>query len=151
MMNGSWNNWMNVTNYRDFILGGSLGALIAALFIFAVIFFIALYIYFALAWRAIARKRGYKHPWLAWVPVANIAMWLQMGGFSWAWIFLMIIPIAGWIAVFVLFLISTWKVFEKLKYPGWLGLSPLLSVLGHGFGFLAYGIIIGIVAWKKKR
>ncbi len=146
----NWSAWNN-TRFQDAIVGGAIGAALATLLIVLVIVLIAIYIYFALAWYTIAKKRGHKHPWLAWIPFANIAMWLQMGGFHWAWIFLMLIPIAGWIAVFVLFIISSWRVFEKLRYPGWLALSPLLGVGISGLGTLVYGIIIGVIAWGKKR
>lgn len=57
MMNGSWGNWMNVTNYRDAFFGGALGALLMTMVIVFIILIIAVYIYFALAWRAIARKK----------------------------------------------------------------------------------------------
>ncbi len=132
--------------------GAALGAGLVALGVIAVLIFIAVYIYFALAWKRIAEKVKHKKPWLAWIPFANISMWLQMGGFHWAWVFLLIIPIVGWIAVGVLFIISNWRVFEKLKYPGWLSLAPLLGIIPHssGLGTLAYGIVVGIVAWKKK-
>jgi len=142
---------VNWTDYQDAIVGGALGAALATLIFLMVLLLLALYVYFALAWYRIAKKRKHKKPWLAWIPIANIAMWLQMGGFHWAWIFLIIIPFAGWVAVGALFIISNWRVFEKLKYPGWLALAPLLGLIGGGLGTLAYGIVIGIVAWRKKR
>jgi len=146
----NWTDW-NLTSPQDFLVGGALGATLAAIIFVLVLVLLAIYLYFAFAWYTIAKKRGHKKPWLAWIPFANIAMWLQLGGFHWAWVFLLIIPIAGWIAVGVLFIISNWRVFEKLKYPGWLALSPLLGVIWNGLGTLSYGIVVGIVAWKKKR
>ena len=122
-----------------------------ALGVIALLITIGLYVYVSLAWMTIAKKRKHKYPWLAWIPFANIAMWLQMGGFAWQWIFLMFIPIAGWIAVFVMFIISSWRVFEKLKYPGWLSLALVLNIVPgiSGIGMIAYAIVIGIIAWKK--
>jgi len=145
---------INFENFKEaFIggaIGGALGALLATMIILLIVLLISLYVYFALAWYAIAKKRKHKKPWLAWVPIANIAMWLQMGGFHWAWIFLIFIPIAGWIALVILFIISSWRVFKKLKYPGWWSLAILLDGLGFGLGTLLYGIAIGIIAWKKR-
>ena len=146
---------INWTGFKEAFIGGAIGgavgAFLATIIILLIITLILLYVYFALAWYAIAKKRGYKKPWLAWIPFANIAMWLQMGGFHWAWVFLLLIPIAGWIAVAVLFIISSWRVFEKLKYPGWWSLALLLDGFGFGLGTLLYGIAVGIIAWKKKR
>ena len=144
-------DYMNMSGFQQAVLGGALGTLLAAFLFLAIIILLAVYFYFAFAWYTIAKKRGYKKAWLAWIPFANIAMWLQLGGFHWAWVFLMIIPIAGWIAVGVLFIISNWRVFEKLNYPGWLSLSPLLGTVAGGLGTIAYGIVIGFVAWKKRR
>ncbi len=112
---------------------------------------LAVYVYFAWALMVIAQKLRYKRAWLAWIPFANIAMVLQLGGFHWAWVFLVLIPFAGWLAVFVLWLISTWKIFEKRKYPGWLSLIPVLMMVPY-LGMLAniaYLIVIGFVAWKN--
>ena len=139
----------SITDFQDVFAGGIMGGLLVLGIFVAILIGIAIYIYFALAFYAIAKKMKHKKPWLAWIPFANISLWLQMGGFHWAWIFLLLIPIAGWIAVGVLFIISNWRVFEKLKYPGWLSLSPLLDIFKSGIGTIAYGIVIGIVAWKK--
>ena len=134
------------------MMGTGLMAFLLALGFLLLLLLIAVYVYFALAWKTIAKKMKHKKPWLAWIPFANIAMWLQMGGFHWAWIFLVVIPILGWIPLMVLFIISTWRVFEKLSYPGWLSLALIIDVIPgiSGLGMVAYGIIIGIIAWKKK-
>lgn len=116
---------------------------------------LAVYIYFAFAWMRIAKKMKYKRPWLAFIPFANVAMWLQMGGFHWAFIFLALIPLVGWLVVFAFFIISTWRVYEQLGYDGYLSLAPIIDLFVGGLGTLLYAIISGIVAWgkdkKKKR
>ena len=135
--------------------GGQLAALIA-LGVFAVILALialaVIYVYTSWAWMTIARKLKHKHPWLAWIPIANGAMVLQLGGFHWAWIFLILIPFLGWIAIAVLGIISCWRIFEKRKYPGWLALIPILGFVPWlgGLASLAFLIILGFVAWKDQ-
>jgi len=118
-----------------------------------VIISLAFYIYFSLAWMTIARRLHYKKAWLAWIPIANIAMVLQLGKkFHWAWVFLILIPIFGWIALWVLAIISVWMIFENLKYPGWLSLAPVIDMVPgmNGLGTIASLVILGFVAWKDK-
>ena len=125
-------------------------AFVVLLMVFLII--IGLYIYHALAWQSIGRKQKYKRSWLAWIPFANVSMILQMGGFHWAWVFLFLVPILGWIALLVLITISMWRIFETAKYPGWLSLTYVLCIIPW-FGFIsgiAYMITIGIIAWEKK-
>jgi len=129
----------------DFFAGGIISAFIILGIILLVLIFIALYIYHALAWSAIAKKLKYKKHWLAWIPFANIAMILQLGGFHWAWIFLLVIPFFGWLAVLVLVIMALWKIFEKRKYPGWYSLSLVIPKVG----IVLYLVAIGFVAWKK--
>lgn len=142
--------WMNSTNGHEIargIVGGTVLSVLITLgilFIFALL--IALYFYTSIAWRDIARKLKYKKSWLAWIPIANISMMLQLGGFAWGWVFLILIPILGWAALFVLIVISTWRIFEKKKYPGWWSLSMVIPKVGA----ILYFIAIGVVAWKDK-
>lgn len=129
---------------------GAFASLLALGIMIAVLIILAFYIYTSLAWMTIGKKVKYKHSWLAWIPIANIGMILQMGKFSWLWIFLILVPIVGWIALAVLLLIAIWRIFEKRKYPGWLALVPLLSfvpMLG-GVAGIAFLVILGLVAWK---
>ena len=127
--------------------GGLIGSLIAFGVMIAVLFFAAAYVYFAYAWMTIAQKMKYKRSWLAWIPFANLAMILQIGGFAWGWIFLLLIPILGWTAFLVLMIISIWRTFEKRKYPGWFSLSLIIPKVG----FILYLISLGFVAWKDKK
>jgi hypothetical protein len=127
--------------------GGFVGGTILALGIaVAIIIGLALYIYTALAWMTIAKKLKHKYPWLAWIPFANVCLMLQLGGFHWAWIFLFLIPILGWLALLILVIIATWRIFEKRKYPGWFSLSIIIPEIGG----ILYMIAIGFVAWKDK-
>jgi len=113
---------------------------------------LALYVFIALAWMTIGNKLKYKKSWLAWIPIANYSMIFQLGGFHWAWVFLILVPYAGWLAIFVLATIATWRVFEKRKYPGWLALLPVATVIPIiGFlGMIAYLVVLGLVAWNDK-
>jgi hypothetical protein len=136
------------------VAAGSAGMLgfLAGMIVLAIIVGVALYVYMALALQTIGKKLKYKNPWLAWIPIANNAMLLELGGFHWAWIFLLLIPFAGWVAIAVLVIISLWKIFEKRNYPGWLALLPVLSVIPVVgiFAGLAYLVVFGMVAWKDR-
>jgi len=89
----------------------------------------------------------YKRSWLAWIPIANIAMMLQLGKFHWAWVFLIFVPVFGWIGLMILTVIATWRIFEKRNYPGWLSLSMVVP----GIGGIIYFIVIGFVAFGDRR
>ncbi len=134
------------TELLDLFLGGFVLGLGLAIL---VVLFSALYIYYSWAWMRIAKKMKHKYSWLAWIPLARGAMILQLGGFNWAWIFLVLIPVFGWLALFVLWIISSWRIFEARNYPGWFSLSVLIPQAG----WVLYLIAIGFVAWadKKKR
>ncbi|MBU1103170.1 MAG: hypothetical protein KJ600_01255 [Nanoarchaeota archaeon] len=134
-------------NWESILTGSVGGALIALGVMFALLVFLAIYIYSALAWLTIARKLKYKYPWLAWIPIVNCVLILQLGGFHWAWIFLILVPILGWIPLFVICIIATWRIFEKRKYPGWFSLSMIVPKVGG----ILYLIAIGFVAWKDKK
>lgn len=141
------------TNIAQGALGGLMTSIGIFLIILMALFSIGIYVYHALAWQKIGKNQKYKYPWLAWIPFANVAMIFQMGGFHWAFTFLFLIPILGWLAIIVLTTISMWRIFEKSKYPGWLSLSYALAVIPYLGIFIgiAYLVVIGIVAWEQKK
>lgn len=132
--------------FQEAFLGGVFGSLVVGAIILAITLIAGIYVYVALAWQTIAKKLKHKNPWLAWIPIANGAMILQLGGFHWAWIFLILVPVLGWIALAVLIIIATWRIFEKRKYPGWFSLSMVIPNIGG----ILYLVAIGFVAWKDK-
>jgi len=132
---------------EEVIANSVLGFLVGLGIFIAFIALAAFYIYTSLTWYTIAKKLKYKKCWLAWIPIAKWAMVLQLGGFHWAWIFLILIPILGWLALFILVIISMWRIFEKRKYPGWFSLSLIIPKIGG----LLYLIVIGFVAWDDRK
>ena len=105
--------------------------------------FIAVYVYSALALSTLGKKLEQNNLWLAWIPIINYILILQMGNFHWAWIFLLLIPIFGWIPLSIIGIVAFWGVCEKRNYPGWLS---LLTLLGSIPGL----IILGVLAWGKR-
>jgi len=73
---------------------------------------------------------------------------LEIGGFKWGWIFLILVPIVGWIALIVLIAIAFWRITESYNYPGFFSLTYILGLLSIVFSIL-YMVLIGFMAWKK--
>jgi hypothetical protein len=145
MMQNYSGNWSNLQQ----VFGPMLWAFVT----FGILLVLAFWIYTSVAYMDIAKKLKYKKSWLAWIPFARGAMILELGGFHWAFIFLLLIPFAGWLAFAVLTYISTWRIFEKRKYPGWFALIPLAGLIPYisVFASLAFLIILGFVAWSDKK
>jgi len=127
--------------------GGALGGLVAIGIALAILFLIGLYVYTSIVWQTIAKKLKHKKSWLAWIPIVRCALILQLGKFHWAWVFLVLIPIFGWIVLIILIIISKWRIFEKRKYPGWFSLAPLLPKIGGIVNLIA----LGFLAWKDRK
>jgi uncharacterized membrane protein YhaH (DUF805 family) len=134
-------------SFSDMFVGGALGGLLALGIAASLLLVVGLYVYTSYTWMTIARKQKYKNAWLAWIPIANFAMILQLGNFHWAWVFLILVPVLGWIALFVLGIIATWRIFEARKYPGWFSLSMVIPKVGG----ILYLIAIGFVAFKDRK
>jgi hypothetical protein len=144
-----------MVGYEDVIttmLGPSALAMIGALIVVWIIVAVGLWVYTSLAWMTIGKKLKYKNAWIAWIPIVNIAMVLQLGEFHWAWIFLALVPVVGWLVLAVMAIIATWRIYVKRKYAGWLSLISVLQgipVVGWVAGIVNL-IILGLVAWKDK-
>jgi hypothetical protein len=126
--------------------GFGVAALTGAALTIALLLSLGIYVYAALVWMTIARKLGYKHAWLAWIPIANIFLLPILAKKYWTWGFLLFVPIVN----FVFGVIWLWKIYERRKYPGALSLimlAPLVPILS-GVGLIANLVVMGLVAWK---
>lgn len=117
----------------------TMGAIFIALFL---ILLIALYIYSSMALMTIAKKTKTKNAWLAWIPVVNTWLIIMMAGQQWWQIFsllLVFIPGIGGFAFMAVYAFWFWKISEKRRKPGWLGILTIIP--------LANLVVIGILAW----
>jgi uncharacterized protein DUF5684 len=55
----------------------------------------AVYIYMALALQTIARKTNTKNDWLAWIPIANMILLLEIARKPLWWLLLLVIPLVN--------------------------------------------------------
>lgn len=100
-------------------MGAFFGAYMVAMFVFAA----AIYVVMALSLMKIAQKAGYKEKaWWAWVPILNIVLNYNMGGYSGWW---MILPVGN-----IIVMILAWmKISVKCGKPDWLGILMIVSPL----------------------
>ncbi len=101
------------------------------------VFFVALYVWSALALSAMFRKMG-EEPWKGWVPFLNAATVLKWGGFSPWLVLLVLVPGAGALAVWVLMVLSAHRINPGFGYGGGMTVVAALvsviwaSILGFG-------------------
>ena len=128
------------------------GSLATVLALFAGVFLVvwlAVYIYLSFAFMAMAKKAKLSTPGLAWIPgVGPIIIAYQASKMHWwPWLLIigMFIPIIGALfslAFAVYFIIWLWKLFEKIRRPGWWAILCIIPVVNL--------VLIGIAAWSDE-
>jgi hypothetical protein len=97
---------------------------------------LAAYIYTALALQTIAVKTNTANPWLAWVPIANAILMLQVAKKPLWWIVLFAIPIVN-----IVIVIMVWMaVAEARQKPNWWGILAIVPVVNM--------VVPGYLAWS---
>ncbi len=98
--------------------------------------FAVFYIYVALALMTIANKTGTPNGWLAWIPIANIVLMLNIAKKPIWWIILFLIPLVN-----IIMIILVWMgVAEARNKPGWWGILMIVPVVNL--------IVPGYLAWS---
>jgi uncharacterized protein DUF5684 len=105
------------------------------LFIFCIIFLVA-YVYHALALQTIATKTSTENGWLAWIPIANLILMLNIGKKPIWWIILFFIPLVG----FVMLVLVWMGIAEARNKPNWWGILIIVPVVNI--------IVPGYLAWS---
>ncbi len=101
----------------------------------AVIFGLAAYIYFALALQTIAQRTHTKDAWLAWIPLLNIILMLNIAQKPLWWILLFLVPLVN-----IVITVIVWMAMAKARQkPEWLGILIIVP--------LANFVLPGILAW----
>jgi uncharacterized protein DUF5684 len=95
----------------------------------------AVYVYVSLALQTIAQKTNTENGWLAWIPIANIILMLNVAKKPIWWIILFLIPIVN-----IVMAILVWMgVAEARGKPNWWGILIIIPVVNL--------IVPGYLAW----
>ena len=110
------------------------GAVMLVLFVV----FAALYVYLALALFTIAKKTNTENAWLAWIPIANIVLMLNIAKKPIWWIIFFIVPILN-IAGIVFAVLIWMAIAEARGKPSWWGILVIVPFVNL--------IVPGYLAW----
>ncbi len=105
------------------------------MFIF-LIFCLISYVYIALALQTIAQKTNTENGWLAWIPIANIILMLNIAKKPIWWIVLFLIPLVSLVMAIIVWM----GVAEARNKPSWWGVLLIVPVVGL--------IVPGYLAWS---
>lgn len=96
---------------------------------------LAAYIYMSLALQTIANKTSTPNAWLAWIPIANIFLMLQIAKKPLWWFILCLIPLVN-----IIIIIMIWMgIAEARGKPNWWGILMIVPI--------ANLIVPGYLAW----
>ena len=110
----------------------ALGAFILVFLIIALVF----YVFHALALQAIAQKTHTENPWLAWIPIANLVLMLNIAKKPIWWIILCFVPLVN-----IVIIVMIWMAIAEARgKPNWWGILMIVPVVGFvALGYLAWG------------
>jgi hypothetical protein len=97
---------------------------------------LVMYVYMALALQTIATKTNTENAWLAWIPIVNIILMLNVAKKPIWWFILFLIPLVN-----IVIAILVWMgVAEARNKPNWWGILLIIPVVGI--------IVPGYLAWS---
>ncbi len=110
--------------------------ILGAFLMFFLIFFAVFYVYTALALQTIAKKTNTENPWLAWIPIANIILMLNIAKKPLWWFVLCLVPFVN-----IVILVIVWMAIAEARHkPNWWGILMIVPV--------ANLIVPGYLAWS---
>ena len=104
------------------------GAFLMVFLVFALV----TYIFMALCLQTIAKKTNTPDSWLAWIPIANFILMLNIAHKPVWWIVLMLIPLVNIVMVVIVWM-EIAKARGKPEWWGILTIVPLLNFVAHGY------------------
>jgi hypothetical protein len=102
---------------------------------FFIIFWIAAYVYFALCLMVLAKKTGTKNEWMAWIPIANIFLMINIAKKPLWWFILIFVPLVNIVIAVILWM----AIAERRGKENWLGILIIVPAIGILIpGYLAF-------------
>ena len=97
---------------------------------------LAMYVYMALALQTIATKTNTENPWIAWIPIINLVLLLNIAKKPIWWFILLLIPVVGIVVGIIIWI----GVAEARGKPSWWGILLIVPLVGI--------IVPGYLAWS---
>lgn len=111
-------------------------AFMGGFFIIILLVCVVIYVYFALALQTIAQKTNTENAWLAWIPILNIILMLNIAKKPIWWIILFLIPLVS-----IVMAILVWMgIAEARNKPNWWGILMIVPLVNF--------IVPGYLAWS---
>ena len=111
------------------IPSAALGGAFLAIFL---LIMLVIYVYMALSLQTIANKTNTPNAWLAWIPIVNIILMLNIAGKPIWWIILCLIPLVN-----IIIMIIVWMaIAEARNKPNWWGILmivPFVNLIVPGY------------------
>jgi len=109
--------------------------LIGGALLFMFMLCLLVYIYKAYCLWNISKKARIENNWMAWVPIANIILMLQIAKKPTWWIILFFVPVAS-----IVVIILTWmEIAKTLRKPDWLGILMIIPIANlFALGYLTF-------------
>ena len=122
------------THISDAAAGTAL-AVFGGILLFILFFVIIIYVYTAICVMKMAKKTGTENAWMAWIPILNLILLIQIARKPIWWIIFFFIPILN-----IIFAILVWMAVAKaLGKPEWLGILMIVPVANFIIlGYLAF-------------
>jgi hypothetical protein len=115
---------------------GAQAAAMGVAFLVMAVIGLTFYIYFSLALQTIAKKTNTENAWLAWIPIANIILMLNIAKKPTWWIILFFIPLVGIVFGIIVFM----AIAEARNKPSWWGILMIVPIVNL--------IVPGYLAWS---
>lgn len=93
---------------------------------------LAFYVYVCACLQVIARKTGTAHGWLAWIPIANSILMLNIARRPIWWFILLLIPLVNLVVTVVLW-IDIAKARQKAAWWGAMVIVPIMNLIAPGY------------------
>ncbi|HMI54140.1 MAG TPA: DUF5684 domain-containing protein [Candidatus Saccharimonadales bacterium] len=111
-------------------------AFLGGFLVVALIFAALGYIYMALSLQTIATKTNTENAWLAWIPIVNLILMLNIAKKPIWWFILMLIPLVNIVVIIIVWM----GIAEARNKPNWWGILMIVPLVGI--------IVPGYLAWS---
>lgn len=117
--------------------GGAAGLLAGGFLLVFCVILLAFYVYLALALQTIANKTHTENAWMAWIPILNLILLLNVAKKPLWWFILFLIPIVSLVMAIIVWM----AVAEARGKPSWWGILLIVPLVGL--------IVPGYLAWSN--